>query len=136
MLATLAGRRGGSLAIIGVFSVVWLVLSLDPWLPSSPFYSQSTEFNALGLVFSYHGTVTTLVVFVTLIPVLMVARSVSVRKAIARGVGSSILAVFALPFIAFFAAFSVPADHHACSLPSVESSLPSRTIDGIRTTGA
>ena len=91
--------------------------------------------NVLGLVFTYYGTVTTLVVFVTMIPVLTVARTASVRKSIAWGVGSATLAVFILPIYAFFASYYVPADHFPCSMPSVETSLPGRTIDGIGTTG-
>lgn len=83
VLATRAGRRGGWLAIIGVFSVMWLVLALDSWLRSSPFSPQGMELNTIDLVFSYFGTVSTLVVFVTMIPVLLVARNASLRKSIA-----------------------------------------------------
>ena len=135
VLATLVRRRGGWLAVIGVFCVVWLVLALDFWVRSLRYAPQGMELHALGRTFSDYGTVITLVVFVTMIPVLLVARSASVRKSIAWGVGSAAFAVFVLPIIALYASFFIPADHYACSLPSVESSLPSRTIDGIGTTG-
>lgn len=135
VLAMRVRRRGGWPAVIGVFSVVWLLLALDSWLRSSQSFLQGTDLNVLGLVFTYYGTVTTLVVFVTMIPVLTVARTGSVRKSIAWGVGSATLAVFVLPIFAFLASYYVPADHFPCSMPSVETSLPGRTIDGIGTTG-
>lgn len=135
VLAMLAGRRGGSLAIIGVFSVVWLVLALDFWVWSLPFFSQGAKLHALARALSDYWPVITVVVVVTMIPVLLIAQGASVRKSIAWGVGSATLAVFVLPIIALYAPFVIPADHYACSLPSVETSLPGRTIDGIGTTG-
>ena len=36
VLAMRVRRRGGWPAVIGVFSVVWLLLALDSWLRSSP----------------------------------------------------------------------------------------------------
>ncbi|MDE0002195.1 MAG: hypothetical protein OXQ29_05840 [Rhodospirillaceae bacterium] len=114
---------------------MWLVLALEFWAWSLPYFSQGMELHALARALSDYWTVITVVVVVTMIPVLWVARSASVRRSMAWGVGSATFAVFVLPIVALFASFFVPADHYPCSLPSVETSLPSRTIDGIETTG-
>ena len=131
MIAALAGRRGGRLAVIGVFCAVWAILFSQSLMQELHLF----QYNSIGRVFSEFWMGTTTAVAVTMIPLLWLTGKASVRKAAAWGIGGATIVMFVFPPIALWAIAYIPADHRPCSLPSLESSVPSRTIRGIGTDG-
>ena len=131
IIASLVGRRAGRLGVIGVFCVVWTILFSVSLMQEL----YLLQYNSLGRVVSEFVQGPTTAVAVTMIPVLWLARRGSVRKSSIWGIGAATVVIFVLPPIALIAATLIPADHYPCSLPSLEASIPSRTIDGVGTTG-
>lgn len=129
--ATFAGRKGGRLAVVGVFSAVWVVLFSLAVVGVRHLF----ELNPIGRVVSGELPMPTIAACVTALPALWTAGRASVRKSVAWGISAATFVTFVLPPVWLFATQFVPAGHHPCILPSLESSLPSRTITGIPTTG-
>ena len=131
VMAALAGRRGGRLAVIGVFCAVWAILFSLSLMQELRLF----QYNSIGRVLSEFWKGPTTAVAVTMIPLLWLTGKASVRKAAAWGIGGATIVMFVLPPVALIGMAYIPADHNPCSLPSLESSIPSRTVRGIGTDG-
>ena len=130
--AALAGRRGGRPAVVGVFCAVWAVLFSLALVRSRHLFG----LNSIGSLLSVELPMATLAACVTMIPVLWTAGKAPVLRAAAFGIAAATIVTFVFfPLLLVSAALYIPAGHQPCFLPSLESSIPSRTIRGIPTKG-
>lgn len=131
VLAAFAGRKRGRLAVVGVFCAVWALLYAFALVRARHFF----ELNPIADVMTMELPPPTLAACLTAIPVLWTTGRASVRRSATWGVATATLVSFALPIALIYATLIIPAGRSPCILLSLESSIPSRTVRGVSTTG-
>jgi hypothetical protein len=122
-------RRYGRWAPLRVFLLAWLAL-----LANADAYSL-LEYNSVATILRHLAPGATVSVAFMIVVVLLAQRGAASRaKLLTWGVGGAAIAAYVFPIIAIVTLGNIPI-HQPCNLPSLELTLPSRTIDEIGTEG-
>ena len=93
------------------------------------------EYNSVATILRHLAPGATFRVAFMIIAVLLAQRGgTSLRKLLWWGLGGATVGAFVLPIVAILTLGNIPM-HQPCNLPSLESTLPSRTIEEIGTEG-
>ena len=131
VVAGVLGRKVGRLAVLAVFGVVWTILFSLALAQELHLLEYS-----IARILSELWVGPTFAVAFTMIPVLWVTGKASIRKASAWGIGGASFVMFVFAPIMFVVQLRfIPDDHRPCSLPSLESPIPSRTTSEVGTRG-
>lgn len=125
IVAVLIGRRSGKLAIVGVFLAAWAGVVLVE-LARGPSIIADWEF---GL------SMAAILVSAAMIPMLFVIGRVSIFGGIAWAVVCATFAVPGLTILMLLWVSYVPIGQTSCHLPTLEASVPGRTLAEIGNTG-
>jgi hypothetical protein len=128
VLYVIAAHWVGRWAMFPVFVIAWLGLLVNAGALSL------LEYNSAFVILRHLALPATLAVAFTALAALWAERTRAFRKTLGYGFGGAAFSAYALPVIALLIAGTVPR-HFPCTLPSLESSVPTETIAEVGTSG-